>query len=503
VAERTTEIATDPWLMSAGLGLGIATSMVAGFLPAQSAARVDPIQALQKGRNQILSAGENRARRLGAFLLGATSAGLLIFGRSITLFYAGFAMVMAALLFLSPSAALWLTKALRPLLKVLRPVEGALAADSLIQAPRRTSATVGALLLALALVVRLGGIATASYDSIMDWTTSALNPDLFVAASESLTDRHFRFPSSFGDELERISGVDEVQRVRSHRIMCRGVPVTIVAVETRSLGNRARRPPVEGPPEMYETAAQGKGVLLSDNFARLQDLHYGDTLELATPTGLHRVPVAGLVVDWSDQQGVILMDRATYVRWFEDDTVNIFRVYVRRDASVADVRGRIIERFAGTKRLFVLSNREMRTWISSLTRQWLGLAYAQIAIAVIVAILGIVNTLTVSIIDRRRELGVLQAVGGLRNQIRHTIWMEAITIGLVGLILGFAVGAITLDYVLEMTRRDLTGMALPYVFPLQIAAVLVPLILGAAFVAAIWPAESAVRGSLVEALEYE
>jgi len=55
----------------------------------------------------------------------------------------------------------------------------------------------------------------------------------------------------------------------------------------------------------------------------------------------------------------------------------------------------------------------------------MGLAYAQIAIAVLVAILGIVNTLTVSIIDRRRELGVLQAVGGLRNQIRHTIWMEA------------------------------------------------------------------------------
>ena len=58
----------------------------------------------------------------------------------------------------------------------------------------------------------------------------------------------------------------------------------------------------------------------------------------------------------------------------------------------------------------------------------------------LVAILGIVNTLTVSIIDRRRELGVLQAVGGLRNQIRHTIWMEALTIGVVGLVLGFAVG---------------------------------------------------------------
>jgi putative ABC transport system permease protein len=133
----------------------------------------------------------------------------------------------------------------------------------------------------------------------------------------------------------------------------------------------------------------------------------------------------------------------------------------------------------------------------------MGLAYAQIAIAVLVAILGIVNTLTVSIIDRRRELGVLQAIGGLRNQIRHTIWMEAITIGLVGLALGFAVGSVMLHYVLEMSQRDISGMALPYTFPWSIAGLLVPLILGSAFVASLWPGEAAVRGSLVEALEYE
>jgi len=59
-------------------------------------------------------------------------------------------------------------------------------------------------MLSLALVVTLGGIAKASYDSIMDWTTTALNPDLFVTASQSLTERNFRFPPSLGDELEQV-----------------------------------------------------------------------------------------------------------------------------------------------------------------------------------------------------------------------------------------------------------------------------------------------------------
>jgi putative ABC transport system permease protein len=503
VADRTMEVATGPWLMGAGLFMGVVTSLVAGFLPARNAARVDPIQALQKGRYQVLSAGENRIRRVAASVLAVLSALLLVFGRAGAGFYAGFAMAVVAMLLLSPTAVLWMTRGLRPVLRWLRPVEGALAADSLIQAPRRTSATVTALMLSLSLVITLGGIATASFDQIMDWTRTALNPDLFVTTSQSLTERNFRFDAALGDELAKIEGIDLVQRVRSHRIQYKGSPVMLVAVEAASLGQRVKREPVEGPDNMFELAGQGKGVILSDNFAQLNGLHYGDSIVLETPTGTHPVPIVGLVVDWSDQSGSIVMDRNTYIRFFRDDTVNLFRVYVKAGVPAQDVRRRIIERFAGTQRLFVLTNDEVKTWIGGLTEQWLGLAYAQIAIAVLVAILGIVNTLTVSIIDRRRELGVLQAVGGLRNQIRHTIWMEALAIGTVGLVLGFAIGSVMLYYMLEMTRRDITGADLPYQFPVSIALSLVPLILGSAFVAALWPAESAVRGSLVEALEYE
>jgi putative ABC transport system permease protein len=122
---------------------------------------------------------------------------------------------------------------------------------------------------------------------------------------------------------------------------------------------------------------------------------------------------------------------------------------------------------------------------------------------VLVAVLGIMNTLTVSIMDRRRELGVLQAVGARRRQIRYTIWMEALSIGFVGVVLGLGLGAINLHYVLDMTHRDISGMLMPYRFPTDIALMLFPIILGAAFLAALWPAESAVRGSLVQALEYE
>jgi putative ABC transport system permease protein len=215
------------------------------------------------------------------------------------------------------------------------------------------------------------------------------------------------------------------------------------------------------------------------------------------------VPIAGIVVDFSDQQGTILMDRALFIRYWHDDSVNIFRVYLEPGAQVPDVKQRVLERFEDERQVFVLTNGELKAYIIRITDQWFALSSVQIAVAVLVAILGIVNTLTVSITDRRRELGVLRAVGGMQGQIRRTIWIEALSIATLGLVLGSALGALNLYYILEIVHRDIAGMRLDYAFPTSTMAMLVPTILAAAFIAAIWPAESAVHGSLVEALEYE
>jgi hypothetical protein len=94
-------------------------------------------------------------------------------------------------------------------------------------------------------------------------------------------------------------------------------------------------------------------------------------------------------------------------------------------------------------------------------------------------------------------------VGGLRWQVRHTIWMEATAIGAIGLALGLGLGAVQLYYSVEVARRDIIGIDLGYAYPFGIALALMPVILAAAWLAALGPGEQAVRGSLVEALEYE
>ncbi len=502
--QRAGDVTLDPKLVGVALAMGLLTSLIAALLPANAAASVDPVKALQKGRAQSLSEGESRRRRVAALVCVVLSIAAFAFSNVTVIFYIGFALAILSAILLSPTLSLWVAQALRPVLAKISPVAGALAADSLIQAPRRTSGTVAALMLSLGLVISLGGISAASYRSISQWMKIALDPDLFVSASESLTARDYVFPASLGDELRAINGVGDVQTIRSVRVEVKGAPVLLIAINLTAFQMHPKLPPLEGNADtMYPEVNANRGVIASENFARLHGAKAGEIMEIPSPTGILRLPVVGVVRDFSDQQGSLLISRELFHQYWHDDAVNMFRIYLKPGANEAQVRDKIVTSLGSRQRLFVFTNKDVRDFIIKLTDQWFALTYVQIAVAVLVAVLGIVNALTVSITDRKRELGVLQAVGALRNQVRHTVWLEAISIGATGLVLGLALGAVQLYYTLGATKRDLIGVDYGYVYPVSMALTLIPVILVAAFLAALGPAESAVRGSLVEALEYE
>ena len=504
VAKQTAEIATDPLVLSFAVAIGMITSVVAAAIPARNAARVDPVHALKKGSYQTLTARESRVRIALAVGLGILSAVFVTLTDSRLLFYVGYGLTIAVAVLLGPVLALTLARALRPLLTRLRPVEGALAADSLIQAPRRTSGSVSALMLSVALIAAFAGMADGAHGSIVEWIDTTLNPDLFVMPSQRLDLRTTRFPASMASEIGAVPGVERVQMFRNNRVTFRGRPAMVAAIEMSSVRETSRNNPVAGDvDEMYAKAATGDGVIVADNLAQLHGLSLGDTVEMAAPYGTVRLPIVGIIVDFVDQQGTIFMDRAVFLEHWRDDSVSDFRVFVEPGAGIAEVRQRIISLYAGQRQVFVLTNEESREYILRVADQWFGLMNVQIGVAVLVAILGIVNSLTVSITDRRRELGVLKAVGALRGQIRGAIWLEAGSVAVIGLILGCVLGAINLHYLLEIVQRDAIGLRLAYQFPFGTMVTLIPIMLAAAFVAALWPSEAAVRGSLVEALEYE
>ncbi len=486
------------------LSAGATTSVAAAVIPARRAAAMDPVKALQRGAVHLLTQTEDYARTITAATLAIMAVALHIFAASLPLFYAGYICMIVSVILVTPRLALRLGCLLRPVMKRLRPVEGALAADSLAGAPRRTSGTVTALMLAVTLVIGLGGIARASYRNIMDWVSTALNPDLFVSASPTLAVQSYKFPLSMAAELEKVPGIRQVEPVRTARIQYDGEVILLIALDIAKHGAASPRKPIEGnASDMYRLASSGQGVIASENFAVMRNSHVGDMLRIASPAGILVLPVVGIVRDFSDQQGALLLDLCEYRKYWSDDSVDFFRIFVARGVSPAQVQESIRSRYQKNRRLFVLSNEDVRRYVSQVTDQWFAMTWVQISIAIVVAILGLANSLTVSITDRRRELAVLRAVGGLRSQVRATLWMEAAATAIISIILGLGLGAIHLYYVLELSYRDFPGMKFDYIYPAGVAAILFPLIIAAAFMAAVGPAESAVRGSLVEALEYE
>src|SRR5262249_41516083 len=156
-------------------------------------------------------------------------------------------------------------------------------------------------------------------------------------------------------ELAAIPGVERVQTFRNGRVMFRKATVTILVLEMGSIAQTARRQPVAGnADEMYRRAAAGEGLIVSDNLAELQRLRLGDVIEIPAPYGRLRLPIVGIIVDYSDQQGTILMDRSLFIKYWHDDSVRDFRVYVAPGARVSEVRQRILERYAGRRQVFVL-----------------------------------------------------------------------------------------------------------------------------------------------------
>ena len=293
--------------------------------------------------------------------------------------------------------------------------------------------------------------------------------------------------------------------MRSNKVTVKGASVLLVAIDmNKALARTSGRVVAGDFQQMYRLAAQGEGVIISENCGLLQNLGVGDTVEIPSPSGLVRLPVVGIVTDYLNQSGTVFADyEAVYQPFWKDPTVDTYKVYLKQGVSAESVKHLIQASFSQQRRMFVMLNREVKARVMSNTRQWLSLSYIQIAVAMVVAALGIANTLLVSVTDRRRELAILRAIGAFRNQVRKAVWLEATSLAAIGVMLGIAFGAIDLFYERQIVRHDYAGLTLNYEFPVRLILLLGASVIFAAWVSSLTASEMAARNSMVEALEYE
>jgi putative ABC transport system permease protein len=131
------------------------------------------------------------------------------------------------------------------------------------------------------------------------------------------------------------------------------------------------------------------------------------------------------------------------------------------------------------------------------------LNYIQLVVAILVATLGIVNTLIISVSERQREIGIIRAIGGLRSQIRKMVLLEAVAISIVGLVAGAVAALFNTYFMVHTVAVVLAGYTVPFYYPWTMIAVTLPIVVAISLVAAWWPARRAVRTRVIEAIAYE
>ncbi|MDO4784072.1 MAG: FtsX-like permease family protein [Propionibacteriaceae bacterium] len=484
-----------PAAVFASYGVGVVVTVVAALAPAGRASRTPPVAAMSgaladegAGRDRIGWAG------LAASLIGA---GALLFG--------GFGGV-APWWFIGVGAVVTLVGAVLAAPLLGRPVVaglgalfarthgelGRLATRNVVRQPRRLAATASAIMIGLALVTTVAVLGASAETTLRASVKGGLRGDLQVSSASGRP-----FGAKVGDEAAGLPGVAEVHRMKATPVQLSEPgrsPLLLVGLAEASFDRVVAQTVVEG---RFPT---GDGeVIVSEHRSQQTGWRIGSSVEVASGGGpATTLRVVG-VFDNPDgvRLGGLIVSPATFTAVTPLDSDLIVSINLAPDADPAAVRAGL-ERLSEDDPMLLVTNQA--EWEEAQVAQLstaLGLLYGLLGLALVIAVLGVVNTLVLAVIERTREIGLLRAIGLTRPQLRRIITLEAVMVSLLGCVLGVALGLLYGVVIRQAASADgLSHLGIPW---LQIG-VFLGLTAVVGMLAAVWPARRASRLDILAAI---
>lgn len=485
-----------PFTVIAAYAVGIVVTMVAAFVPARRAAKVAPVAAM---RDDLIVQERGMARRLVlgsiAMLVGVVlaAAGLMgAPGNDAIWIGVGAVIWVLTTAVLAPVIGYPVLIACRAVFGRLFGTPGLLAGENALRNPRRTGATASALMIGLAVVSAVGVLAAS-----LSATNDAVVDDQFRADFLVQNPTFQGFPSQFGNQMEDVDGVALVSRQQ-------GTPVSVdvagEADQSFAIGVDA------GFFEIYDLVMvdgddqiSGRQAILSEGRADDLSAGVGDTIDVSFPGG-ETLPleVVGVFED-SPTTGGITVPLSLLAEAGLKRSDSALSITLEDDADRGAVKQDLDDLVKDLPILSVQDKEEFKELISSQVNQLLYVIYGLLALAVVIAVIGIINTLGLSVLERTREIGLLRAVGLSRRKLRTMITLESVAIALLGAVLGMVLGLVIGVVLRESLKDDLTELALP--LSNLVIFLVVAVIFGV--LAAIVPAIRASRMKVLDAIATE
>jgi putative ABC transport system permease protein len=422
---------------------GIMASILGAWMPAWEASRVDPVAVMHPGRMFETP----RTRKWLWFGCGLACLGLVIVSARIALesgppqwSFGTCFFLLAGFSLMTPLLSLGMAAGATRISSAFGAVLARIAGENFQRSLHRTAPTVAALMVSVAMVVGVSAMVASFRSSVDQWVGRAMVADLYVApaANEILGMRAY-MPEEVRAYLDGLAEVEETETYLESEIpLADGNLYPLAVVDSRNRGNI-----VYLDHDGAEDAYLGEDkVIVSENFSRRYGAKTGDVLELPAPGEAVAVTITGVFRDYSDDRGRIFMTRENYDRYWNDPRYHSLAVYLKpaSKARALPMVEEIRARFGASGEFSIFTNASIREKIFDVFDQTFAITYVLRTIAVIVAVFGIVLTLTTLVMERGREIALLRALGAGRGQICRTYLTEAGLIGFFGSLLGLACG---------------------------------------------------------------
>jgi putative ABC transport system permease protein len=481
--------------------LGVAAALLAGFLPARSAGKTSPLEALRPAT----VASVHRAARwslivgivlmvLAVFMLLSGSRGAV--GGAL-LFLVG--MVVAAPGLVIPAARLF-----SPLLTLWFAREGDLARGNLVRQPGRAAITGSTLMIGLATLIVIAALVTAMGDLITSLSNVSFSSDLILLPqSIAIYNTVIGADENLAARIKALPEVNAVGTLRYASGAYKGQSLQVMGIDPVEYRKVASLEFSQGnADEAFAALGSGRNAVLTAIALSSLQLTVGGDMVIQTAEGpqtYHVVGAAGDILTF--KIAAVFLSQANMQADFHKSEDILLMANLKPGADKKAVLAKVQEIAKDYPQFTPRLTGEYRQEIAEYSSSALVLFYAVAILILIPAALGLLNTLTINVLERTREIGVVRAVGGSRTQVRRIVTGEALLLGTFGASMGVLAGvAMSYGFIAAFGS---VGWKMPYTFPIMgiIAAVVVGVLL--ALFASVLPAHNAAKLDIIRALQYE
>ncbi|MEV1045341.1 FtsX-like permease family protein [Streptomyces sp. NPDC049916] len=491
-------LVVSPTAVVSALAVGILITVLAAWLPARRAAKIAPMAAMSSVHASPTVKSLVVRNSIGAVITligaaaivaGAGAGGTN--GRSLVALGAFFALI--GVIVLIPLLSRPVIALVRPALSKLFGVSGKLASQNAVRNPRRTGATASALAIGLTLVTGISVLGVTLGQAIDKMTTDNIRADYLIsmASGDSLD-------QSALTALEKADGVAAISPQQSTYFQVDGDDQSVSGVTPGDVEKVFSLDVVSG---SLGSLKDGQVAVASDA-AKSNGWKTGDTLPVTFDDEKKGEVTIGAVYEKNDFLSTFVVPKELADQHSASSRPDIREIWIKADGGASQATEKsIVSALGDNPAMSVMDRQDIRDSFGGFVNTALNIMYGLLAMALLIAVLGVVNTLAMSVFERQQEIGMLRAIGLDRGRVKRMIRLEAIVISVFGALIGVGLGVFLGWAIGQTLSSDIPGYAL--VIPWDRLAVFLALAALVGVLAALWPARSAAKLNMLTAIKTE